>query len=139
MLGNDRLEVFPTWEMFFRNMPEDTVRIATAKVKWDHDYQKKNGIETGAAEGLDPAVDARIVRLCKRVYHILSLSGCARMDLRLTPDGQVYLLEANPNPNLEYGEDFAESAEKGGLAYEKLLSRLLSLGLSYKAPWQWGG
>ena len=46
--------------MFFRNMPEDTVRIATEKVKWDHDYQKKHGIETGPAEKLDPAVDSQI-------------------------------------------------------------------------------
>jgi D-alanine-D-alanine ligase len=61
------------------------------------------------------------------------------MDLRLTAEGQVYVLEANPNPNLEYGEDFAESAEKAGVSYEKLLSRILSLGLSYQAPWQWGG
>jgi D-alanine-D-alanine ligase len=139
VIGNQRLETFPTWEMFFRNMPEDTVRIATEKVKWDHDYQKKHGIETGPAENLDPAVDSQIAHLCKRVYRTLSLSGYARMDLRLTAEGKVYVLEANPNPNLEYGEDFAESAEKAGVSYEKLLSRIVNLGLSYQAPWQWGG
>ena len=139
VIGNQRLETFPTWEMFFRNMPDDTMRIATEKVKWDQDYQKKHGIETGPAEDLDPAVDAQIARICKRVYRTLSLSGYARMDLRLTPDGRVYVLEANPNPNLEYGEDFSESAEKAGLSYEAMLSRIISLGLNYQAAWQWGG
>jgi len=139
VIGNQRLEIFPTWEMFFHNMPEDTARIATAKVKWDYEYQKKHGIDTGPADKLEPAVADQIARVCKRVYRILSLSGYARMDLRLTPDGKVYVLEANPNPNLEYGEDFAESAEKAGISYEKLLSRILSLGLNYQAPWQWGG
>jgi len=138
VMGNQRLDIFPTWEMFFRNMPEDTVRIATEKVKWDHEYQKKHGIDTGPAEKLDPAVADQIARICKRVYRILSLSGYARMDLRLSADGRVYVLEANPNPNLEYGEDFSESAEKAGVSYEKLLLRILNLGLSYQAPWKWG-
>jgi D-alanine-D-alanine ligase len=138
VMGNQRLDIFPTWEMFFRNMPEDTVRIATEKVKWDQEYQKKHGIETGPAEKFEPDVADQIARICKRVYRILSLSGYARMDLRLSADGRVYVLEANPNPNLEYGEDFSESAEKAGLSYEKLLSRILNLGLSYQAPWKWG-
>ena len=52
--------------------------------------------------------------------------------MRLTDQGQVYVLEANPNPNLAYGEDFAESAEKMGLSYEALLDRLIALGLRWK-------
>ena len=58
------------------------------------------------------------------------------MDLRLRPDGKVYVLEANANPNLSYGEDFAESAEKDGLSYEDLISKLIGLGLRYRAPWK---
>ena len=66
---------------------------------------------------------------------LCNLSGYARMDLRLTEDGRVYVLEANPNPNLSYGEDFAESAEKVGVSYENLLGKILSLGLRYKPAW----
>ena len=54
------------------------------------------------------------------------------MDLRLTNAGQVYLLEANPNPELAYGEDFAESAEVSGIGYEQLLHRIINLGLRYQ-------
>ncbi len=45
--------------------------------------------------------------------------------------GRVYVLEANPNPNLAYGEDFAESAEVTRLSYERLLARILTLGLRW--------
>ena len=58
------------------------------------------------------------------------------MDLRLTEDGRVFFLEANPNPNLSYGEDLAESAEKVGISYDALLHRIINLGLRYHAPWQ---
>ena len=58
------------------------------------------------------------------------------MDLRLQPDGRVYLIEANPNPNLSFGEDFAESAEKANFSYEELLSKIITLGLNYQAEWR---
>jgi D-alanine-D-alanine ligase len=64
------------------------------------------------------------------------MSGYARMDFRVTPQGQVYVLEANANPNLETGEDFAESARAGGLPYDELLERLMDLGLRYRAQWR---
>ena len=62
---------------------------------------------------------------------LLGLSGYARLDLRLRPDGRFFVLEANPNPDLTYGEDFAGSAHAAGVEYEDLLERILRLGLSY--------
>jgi D-alanine-D-alanine ligase len=47
-------------------------------------------------------------------------------------DGSFYVLEANPNPQLAYGEDFAESAEVVGIGYPELLQRILNLGLRYR-------
>ena len=54
----------------------------------------------------------------------------------MRPDGRIYLLEANPNPDITYGEDFADSAEAGGLGYEELLQRILQLGMAYPAAWK---
>jgi D-alanine-D-alanine ligase len=134
--GNSRLAVFPIWELIFKNLPSDTPFIATAKVKWDEGYQKKLGVKTQEAQDLEPAIAHKIVNLSKRAYRALNITGYARMDFRLTPEGGIYLLEANPNPQLMYGEDFAESAEAAGLSYETLLQRILNLGMSYRAAWQ---
>ena len=59
-----------------------------------------------------------------------------RFDLRLAEDGRAYVLEANPNPNLSHGEDFAESAQAWGMKYDALLHRIITLGRSYKAAWR---
>lgn len=136
VLGNSRLQTFPVWEMWFNRMPEGIARIATSHVKWNTKYQKRHGIETGLAKDLSDNQLAKIQRLCKRVYRILNLSGYGRIDLRLREDGEVFVLEANANPNLEYGEDFAESAEAAGYSYEALLQRIVQLGLRYNAAWQ---
>ena len=136
VIGNERLKTFPIWEMVFKNLPEGTAPIATRKVKWDEEYQKKIGITTEAARDLPDGLTAKISSVCKRVFRALNMSGFARIDLRLTEDGRVYVLEANANPNLSYGEDFAESAEHGGISYEELLTRILALGLKYDYPWR---
>ena len=138
VIGNKRLKTFPAWEMDFGQMPEDIARIATSEVKWNHKYQKKHGITTHEASDLDDAMKEKISKVCKRVYRALNMSGYGRMDLRLTADGGVYVIEANANPNIEFGEDFAESAEIAGVTYEALLQRILNLGLRYKAAWMTG-
>jgi D-alanine-D-alanine ligase len=135
VLGNDRLQTLPVWEMTFANLPPGAPRIATRKVKWDYSYQKEIGLATDEARDLPSGAAERIARLCKRVYKLLNITGYARMDLRMTEEGRVYIIEANPNPNLAYGEDFAESAERAGLDYEKLLHRILTLGRNYHAAW----
>lgn len=134
VLGNQRLKVLPIWEMKFTKAPKKPT-IATAKVKWDAATQERLGVETDAAV-LPDDLRERIIALCKRVYKALDLSGYARIDLRCNAEGKVYVLEANPNPNLSFGEDFAESAETDGIEYEDLLGRILNLGLSYQAHWR---
>src|SRR6201996_201003 len=136
VLGNDRLTRLPVWEMRFGTLPQSLPAIATRKVKWDRAYQKRYDITTRAAEELPPAVLATLDKLSRRIYRTLGLSGYARMDFRVRPDGSVYVLEANANPNLEAAEDFAESARAAGVSYEDLLEKIMGLGTSYRAEWR---
>ena len=136
VLGNQRLTTLPVWEMDFGTLPEKGSAIATSRVKWNREYQEKHGINTGPAEGLSNAEADKLARLAKRIYRGLHMSGFARMDLRLREDGKVFLLEANANPDLTRGEDLAESARLVGIDYDKLISRIVSLGLSYMPEWR---
>lgn len=135
ILGNQRLKMLPIWELHFTKT-DDVPLIATAKVKWDATYQKKIGVETRAATDLPNGAEQHILKLCHRAYRALYLTGCARIDLRLSAEGQPYVLEANPNPNLAQGEDLADSAQKAGIKYKELLRRIMGLGMAYKAAWQ---
>jgi D-alanine-D-alanine ligase len=131
VLGNQRLEVLPVWELLFDKKPEDRPLIATARAKWNLKYQKKWGVVSRAATRLPRGMRELIVRRCKRIYRTLGLSGYARLDFRLDKR-RLYFLEANPNPQLAFGEDFAESARKKGTGYEALIRRIINLGLRYK-------
>jgi D-alanine-D-alanine ligase len=132
LLGNHRLQVLPVWELDFSGMPDESRRIATERLKWSLTYQKRHRIMSGLAKNLPSDVLKNITSVCKRVYRNLELSGYARIDLRLREDGRVFVMEANPNPQLAYGEDFAESAERAGLKYGPLLERIMALGLRWE-------
>lgn len=131
VIGNTRLRVFPVWELFLNELPEGR-RIATERVKWSEKYQQKYSITSNEAKDLPEGVMQRIQNIAKRVHRCLELSGYARMDLRLDPSGNAYVLEANPNPAIARAEDFAKSAERAGVTYEALLQRILNLGLRWR-------
>jgi D-alanine-D-alanine ligase len=129
VLGDRRLHVLPVWELQIENLRSDAPKIATRSVKWDPKYQKRRGVKIGPAQDLPDDVTRRLVHVTKRLYRILGLSGYARVDFRLDADNRPFFLEANPNPDIGYGEEFAEAAEAAGIDYEPLLNRILSLGL----------
>lgn len=131
VIGNTRIEVLPPRELVFERLPEGAPRVATRRAKWDREYRQRNGIRSQTAE-LSPALVDKAQELAKSAYRVLGLSGYARIDMRLTPSGELKILEANPNPHIGRDEDFAQSARKAGLGYPELLSRILSLGLRWK-------
>jgi D-alanine-D-alanine ligase len=138
ILGNERLRSLPVWEMDFGTLPDVMAGIATRKVKWDRQYQKKHGIRTGAAQNLPDGCAAYLDKLSKRIFRALYLSGYARMDFRMRPDGSVFVLEANCNPNISREEDFADSAQAAGLEYPALLEQIIRVGNNYQAAWRAG-
>ena len=128
VLGNKKIEVLPIRECLFNSDQAKGPQMATYRVKFDAEYRKKWDITFGFAE-LDPAVVRNVERICKRVYRVLQIRDYARIDLRLTADNKLVILEANPNPDIAYGEEFAESAYRAGISYEKLIDRILQVAL----------
>ncbi|HEX7045503.1 MAG TPA: ATP-grasp domain-containing protein [Burkholderiales bacterium] len=130
VLGNQRLEILPIRELVFGEVPDGEPKVATYRVKWNEDYRKRWGISYQFARSLPEGMEDRIARLCKRIYRVLDMNGYARIDLRLTPDNELYVLEANPNPGIARDEDATLSAIKAGMSYEEFIHRLLRLGLA---------
>jgi D-alanine-D-alanine ligase len=131
VIGNGHLRALPVWELIMDHLPDDAKRIATQRVKWSQKYQEKYGITSRQATHLPAGKAAQIQSLAKRVYRALGLSGYARIDLRMDEEGRLYVLEANPNPQIARQEDFADSAEKANYRYAELLQELLNVGMRW--------
>lgn len=133
IIGNARQKVLPVWELLFENLPPGAVPIATAHVKHNPEYQERRGIFQQQAENIPDSLRAHIVKSTKNIARILDLDGYNRIDYRYSPDGKLYFLEANPNPDVAKSEEFASAADEAGLPYPKLIQKLLDLGLQRAA------
>lgn len=128
ILGNKKLTVLPIRECFFEHEASDGPLLLTYRLKWNAEYREKWNITFGFAK-LQPSILGNINRVCKRVYRLLQMQDYGRIDLRLTPDNKLVVLEANPNPDIAYGEEVAEAAEKTGISYEQFIDRILHTAL----------
>ncbi len=129
VLGNDRLVALPPRELIVDELEPGEELIATESLKHNVEYQKKHGVRISSARKLPDGIEATLERASKRIYRMLSLEGYARIDYRLSNDGKLYFLEANPNPELANYEELASAAAKAGLSYQDLIQRILNLGL----------
>lgn len=127
--GVNRLTVFPPRELFFDNVPAGTPAFATYKAKWDDEYRKRWGIHNGPAAGMPEQVARAVTDVCRRTAQVLQVRGYVRVDLRLTRQEEVVVIEANPNPSLAADEDFAQAAAAAGLEYDVLIQRILDWAL----------
>ena len=127
VLGNPRPLALPPRETFFGKAEADETapRFATQRSKWDDGYRRKWKIRNGEPDPLPAGIPERLAKTARMAYRILKVRGLARLDVRLTEDGQIIVIEVNPNPSLVRTDDFAMAAASAGLDYEALIQRIL--------------
>ncbi len=127
VVGNgDTLEILPLTELVFdKEKTEPEERIATQSAKWDEPYRKRKGIRNVFARPVSAAAREAIDRICNTAFRALWLRDYARIDLRLTEEGEIWVLEANANPFLSLGHEIANAAEKAGMEYPAFIQRLV--------------
>ena len=131
VLGNGTaLESLPIVEMVFdkdRNTP--TERIATKSAKWDVPYRERKGIRNVFARPIAQSALDQIKVICEVAFRALWLRDYARLDVRLTAENEVWVIEANANPFISFGHDMANAAEKAGMDYYAFVERLVTIAM----------
>ena len=133
VVGNRRLSVFPVWELRMEGLPDEARpdRDPAPEVEPPVPEEVRDPVGRGAR----PARSGRAAgsRTSPSASTARSASAATRASTSAWTRSQgTYALEANPNPEIAYGEELAESAEKAGLSYEGLLQQILSLGLHWR-------
>ncbi len=127
VLGNESPEVLPLIELDLSRLPEGTPKIAGKEVKWDKDTEHYRVTKSSPAEDLDEDTVKRLSDTALAVYQALKLRDYGRVDMRLTKDGEVYVIEANPNPWLSSSAELFMAAKKSGRTYTQLIGEIVDL------------
>jgi D-alanine-D-alanine ligase len=131
VLGNQNAKALPIIELDFSKFPADRPRIASWEAKWGDDGDAKGveyeGTESVFPENLPDELRDRIQKAALEAFHALRLRDYARVDMRVTDAGEIYIIEVNPNCYLEAKSEFARAAERDGLPYDALIAQIVEL------------
>jgi D-alanine-D-alanine ligase len=131
VLGNVNAQALPVIELDFSKFPAGKPRIASWEAKWGDDGAGSGaeyaGTESIFPSDLTPELEQRMQQVALDAFHALRLRDYARIDLRVTPAEEIYVIEVNPNCYLERGSEFARAADKAGYAYDRLVTTILDL------------
>jgi D-alanine-D-alanine ligase len=132
VLGNSQPVPFPPVEMDFSGLPNGTPHILGSRAKWDEKSREFKGTKAIVPE-LPDELRARLQQVAVRAYRALRVRDYGRVDLRLTPTGEIYVIEVNASCYLEQSSEFASAAAAAGVEYRALVNRIAELALE-RAP-----
>jgi len=124
----------PLYEMQFKGGVDERGKplphIITYRAKWDPYSRDHHAVEGKCpVEDLPPELVAQIEGVALAAYRALGCRDYARVDMRLDPKGDVYVLEVNPNPDLAESCAFAASARASGRTYAQMICEIIDVAL----------
>ena len=130
ILGSyERAQALPLVELDLSKLPEGTPKIASYDVKFEKDTQAHKLTKSHLVTDLDEKVIERLQATGLAAYQAVKLRDYGRIDMRLTPKGQVYVIEANPNPWLSSKQEFAMAAKASGRSYTELIGEIIEMAM----------
>jgi D-alanine-D-alanine ligase len=121
--------VLPISEIDFAAMPDDAWPIVSFSAKWHADSAEYAGTQPVCPAAIDEAYRARLVDVASAAWRAVEGTGYGRVDLRVDRDGQPWILEVNPNPDLSTDAGLANMARVYGWDYGELVLTIVETAL----------
>jgi D-alanine-D-alanine ligase len=130
----EHTEVLPLVELDLSQLPEGTPKIASRDVKFAHNSRAYKVTKSHVADDLNEETTQKLSETALGAYRAVKLRDYGRIDMRLTPEGDVYVIEANPNPWLSSKHEFAMAAKKSGRNYTQLIGEIVDIAIERTRP-----
>ncbi len=98
-VGDDEPSVLPFSEIAFHSSSTHWP-VYTFTAKWDENSDEYKAAPVKVNVTVSDELYAKVIEACHRAYRVMQARDFVRIDTRVTPDGEVYVLELNPNPSI---------------------------------------
>ncbi len=131
ILGSyENAHALPLVELDLSKLPKGIPKIASQDVKFEKDTEVYKLTKSAIAEDLDEETVTKLTETALKAYRSVKLRDYGRIDMRLSSKGEVYVIEANPNPWLSSGQEFVMAAKKSGLSYTQMIGEIVELAMA---------
>jgi D-alanine-D-alanine ligase len=128
ILGNNEGTVLPVSEIVYV-LPAGMPRIVTFAAKWETDSLYYQGTKVVCPADISATEWQSINETVKTVFRLLGCRGYARVDMRLDQEGQLNIIEVNPNPDISPGAGTVRQAQAAGMDYTMFIKKIIELAL----------
>ena len=119
-------EMLPMSEIDFKHMPDGSWPIVTYAAKWDTGSPEDLGTVPKCPAPLSAELARRVGAVARLAWQLVGQEkGYGRVDLRIAPDGQPFVLEVNPNPDISDDAGLSRMAAARGWDYDALIAKVL--------------
>lgn len=129
IMGDRRLRILPISEIDFSTMPDHLHNIVSYQAKWDPNHESYHKTIPKCPASLPMLIEKKAKEVAFRAFKVMGCRDYARVDIRLSKDNKLYVLEVNPNPDITEGAGFMRSAEHAGMSYAQALKRIVKYAL----------
>mgnify|MGYP005844473383 CR=1 FL=1 len=133
VMGDKSLRVLPISEIDFSKMPDHLHNIVSFQAKWDPHHESYHKTIPICPAPLPKNIEKRAKELAFKAFKVMGCRDYARVDMRLSKDNKLYVLEVNPNPDITEGAGFMRSAQHAGMSYAQALKRIVNYALKRKS------
>jgi D-alanine-D-alanine ligase len=131
ILGSyEHAQALPLVELDLSKLPEGTPKIASYDVKFEKETQAHKLTKSHLVSDLDEDMVGKLQETGLAAYQAVKLRDYGRVDMRLTSKGEVYVIEANPNPWLSSKQEFAMAAKASGKSYTDLIGEIVEMAIT---------
>ncbi|MGE0548203.1 MAG: ATP-grasp domain-containing protein [Kofleriaceae bacterium] len=130
LIGNgDELATLPLHEIDFGAMPAGRPRIVSYAAKWDESHVDYAGTKPVLLRDPTPALVEKVQAVARASWDALGLRDYGRVDLRIDPTGQPWVIDVNPNCDISPDAGLARSAAVAGMTHVQLIKRITDTAL----------
>lgn len=120
--------VLPISEIVY-SLPSELPHILAFESKWDPESIYFKNTQVICPARISPTDEKKIKELAIRAFKACGCKGYARVDIRQDSDGNYYVLEINPNPDISPDAGCARQASAAGLTYTELIKIIIEQAL----------
>ncbi|HVO75194.1 MAG TPA: ATP-grasp domain-containing protein [Ignavibacteriaceae bacterium] len=127
VIGDKNPVVLPISEIDFSEMPDYLHNIVSYQAKWDPTHESYQKTIPVCPAKLSREIEDAVNKIALKAFRIMGCRDYARVDMRLSDENELYVLEVNPNPDLSQCSGFIRSAAASGLSYSQTMKKIVEL------------
>jgi D-alanine-D-alanine ligase len=122
--------VLPVSEIDFAKLPKDAWPILSFDAKWTKGSSDDLGTQPVVPAQISSELEKRVVTAAREAWNAVEGTGYGRVDLRVDEDGQPWIIEVNPNPDISDDAGLSRMAHAAGWSFSELILRIAEAALS---------